>query len=92
MDSLDPQNEEDKDIDIVPAPNQENGETDNETGDENNLQEVCLNQVYEVARTVEIQTAKQLPRVKNRNQQNLINLMLEIKNNIITQKYLKLKM
>ena len=62
MDSLDPQNEEDEEIGIVllPPPNQQNGDTDNEMGDESNLQEVCFNQVAEVAGTVEIQTAKQL--------------------------------
>ena len=35
-------------------------------GDENNLKEILLNQVVEVAGTVEIQTSKQLSKVKTR--------------------------
>ena len=39
LDTLDSENQEDEQVDIVllPTPNQENGDTDNEMGDENNL-------------------------------------------------------
>ena len=67
LDTLDYQNEEDKQVDIVvlPPPNQENGDTDNEMGDENNLNEISMDQV-EVAGTVEIQISKRLSKVKTR--------------------------
>ena len=67
-DTLDSQNEEDEQVDIVllPPQNQENGDAGNEIGDENNLNEISLNQVVEVAGTVEIQTSKRLPKVKTR--------------------------
>ena len=66
LDTLDSQNKEDKQVDIVllPPPNQENRVTDNEMGDENNLNKISLNQVVEVAGTVEIQTSKGLSKVK----------------------------
>ena len=66
LDTLDSQSKEDKQVDIVllPPPNQENRVTDNEMGDENNLNETSLNQVVEVAGIVEIQTSKGLSKVK----------------------------
>ena len=66
LDALDSQNKEDEQVDIVllPPPSQENGDTDNEMGDKNNLNEISLNQVNEVAGTVEVQTSKQLSKVK----------------------------
>ena len=47
LDTLDSQNEEGEQVDIVllPSPNQENGDTANEMGDESNLNEVSLSQV-----------------------------------------------
>ena len=47
LDTLDSQNEEGKQVDIVllPSPNQENGDTANEMGDESNLNKVSLIQV-----------------------------------------------
>ena len=68
LDTLDSQNEEDEQVDIVllPPQNQENGDAGNEIDDENNLNEISLNQVVEVAGTVEIQTSKRLPKVKTR--------------------------
>ena len=63
---LDSQNKEGEQVDIVllPTPNQENGDADNEMGDESNLNKISLNQVVEVAGTVEIQTSKGLSKVK----------------------------
>ena len=47
LDTLDSQNEEGEQVDIVllPSPNQENGDTAYEMGDESNLNEVSLSQV-----------------------------------------------
>ena len=47
LDTLDSQNEEGEQVDIVllPSPNQENGDTANEMGDESNLNKVSLSQV-----------------------------------------------
>ena len=59
LDTLDSENQEDEQVD-----NQENGDTDNEMGDENNLNLIWLNQVVKVAGTVEIQTSKWLSKVK----------------------------
>ena len=66
LDTLDSENQEDEQVDIVllPTLNQENGDTDNEMGDENNLNLIWLNQVVKVAGTVEIQTSKWLSKVK----------------------------
>ena len=63
--ALDSQNEEDKQGDVIPLPptNQENSDTDNKIGDKNNLNEISLNQVVEVAGTVKIQTPKQLSKM-----------------------------
>ena len=46
LDTLDFQNKEDKQVDIVPLPppNQENRVTGNKMGDENNLNKISLNQ------------------------------------------------
>ena len=59
LDTLDSENQEDEQVD-----NQENGDTDNEMGDENNLNLIWLNQVVKVAGTVEIQTSKWLSKLK----------------------------
>ena len=68
IDTLDFQNEEDEQVDIalLLPPNQKNGDTDNEMGDENNLNKISLNQVVDVARTIETQTSKQLSKVRTR--------------------------
>ena len=65
---LDSQNKEGEQVDIVllPTPNQENGDADNEMGDESNLNKISLNQVVEVAGTVEIQTSTRLSKVQTR--------------------------
>ena len=65
---LDSQNKEGEQVDIVllPTPNQGNGDTDNEMGDESNLNKISLSQVVEVAGTVEIQTSTRLSKVQKR--------------------------